>query len=382
MHVHVVSHIADLDGLMSALLIKQAEEISGNSVTVRFADYYDYLEKIAQAEGDKIYVADLGIDPLTQPSFKKTIMEKSRRAQVIYIDHHPDDPQVLTHLAQSGTTVVHSREDCAGVLTYDHLKDRLPPRYFLYAVYAAIGDHMERGKLAASLMDKADGILAYFEASLLTLGLVQDDEAQRLHLLEALARDPYYHDPELVQPALRQIEAVSSFISKIRGLSPMASGRFSWLAAEADFFTGRAAYAMLQELPLKISVAYRLDLARSEYQISLRRAEGVEVDLGELSHAAASSCGGDGGGHPAASGARVPQENLGCFLSQIGELLAYFQEAKPSTPSSQPESHNPRRSKAFSSCETRPSSDKRTAQSSHQRRTQHLTRIFLQLPSP
>ncbi len=273
MHVHVVSHIADLDGLMSALLIKQAEEISGNSVTVRFADYYDYLEKIAQAEGDKIYVADLGIDPLTQPSFKKTMMEKGRRAQVIYIDHHPDDPQVLTHLAQSGTTVVHSREDCAGVLTYDHLKDLLPSRYFLYAVYAAIGDHMERGKLAAPLMEKADAILAYFEASLLTLGLVQDDEAQRLRLLEALARDPYYHDPELVQPALRQIEAVSSFISKIQGLSPTASGRFSWLAAEADFFTGRAAHVMLQELPLKISVAYRLDLARNEYQISLRRAE-------------------------------------------------------------------------------------------------------------
>ena len=360
MHVHVVSHIADLDGLMSALLIKQAEEISGNSVTVRFADYYDYLEKIAQAEGDKIYVADLGIDPLTQPSFKKTMMEKGRRAQVIYIDHHPDDPQVLTHLAQSGTTVVHSREDCAGVLTYDHLKDLLPSRYFLYAVYAAIGDHMERGKLAAPLMEKADAILAYFEASLLTLGLVQDDEAQRLRLLEALARDPYYHDPELVQPALRQIEAVSSFISKIQGLSPTASGRFSWLAAEADFFTGRAAHVMLQELPLKISVAYRLDLARNEYQISLRRAEGVQVDLG----------------------ARVPQENLGCFLSQIGELLACFQEAKPSTPSNQPESRNPRRPKAFSSCETRPSSDRRTDQSSHQRQTRHLTRIFLRLPSP
>ncbi|KQC05596.1 MAG: hypothetical protein APR53_02160 [Methanoculleus sp. SDB] len=55
--------------------------------------------------------------------------------------------------------------------------------------------------------------------------------------------------------------------------------------------------------------------------VSARRPAGIDTDLGSLLHRIARECGGEGGGHAARAGARVPAEQTGRFQNGILEAL-------------------------------------------------------------
>ena len=64
------------------------------------------------------------------------------------------------------------------------------------------------------------------------------------------------------------------------------------------------------------------DCNDGEFKISARRpAEMDQINLGELLREAAVKCGGVGGGHSAAAGAKIPEEQVNNFLNSIQENL-------------------------------------------------------------
>jgi len=313
-----VSHSADADGLISAFFIRERERLRGNEASVVFANYGDYLDKIKGAEGKFLYISDLGVDPENEDVFKRVLLGKvSDGVEVTYIDHHPDSEMLLQELKKEGVRVIHSSNDCAAVLTFNAFSSDLPKSYSLFAAYAAIGDHAEKGNIASKIMANTDTILAYFEASVLTMAVGEDDDIKN-GLLDFMRSSPLIHlYPNVLERALHQLQKIQSFLNqKIQ----IRSGKnHKWAAAEVDFFTGRAASIMIQTMEIDVAIAYKLD--GGEYQISLRRSDDSNVDLGLIANEAARAAMGSGGGHKQASGARVPLEHLDEFLEEISNKL-------------------------------------------------------------
>ncbi|WP_449462753.1 DHHA1 domain-containing protein [Tardisphaera miroshnichenkoae] len=320
MKASVISHSADVDGLMAAFFAMVREESRGNSVEVKFSDYDDMLSNLESSDGELIYVSDLGIDREKEQQFVSLVKDKiARGATVTYIDHHPDSAAVLQALRDAGAQVIHSLDDCAGVLAYSSFQDEIPQRYAIYAAYAAIGDHMERGKVASQIMAGVDSILAYFEASVLTLGIDKKDNIKP-GLLAYLKQSPFAHGyPGVMEAASRQLTKMEEFTKRVFEVE--RGKRYSWAHSDCSFFTGRAATLMLQLLPIDVAVAYRLDDERNAYDVSFRCAARADVDLGALAHDAATSVGGTGGGHKKASGASVPADRLQDFLRAVAQRL-------------------------------------------------------------
>ena len=320
MKVSVISHSADVDGLMAAFFAMVREEARGNSVSVTFSDYDGLLENVEAAEGEIIYVCDLGIDREKEEKFLSLVRQKiSAGRSFTYIDHHPDNPSTLKELEKTGATVVHSLSDCAGVLAYSTFSHEVPRKYMIYAAYAAIGDHMENGKEASKIMTKVDSIMAYFEASVLTLAIDKRDSI-KLGLLSYLKESQFAHRyPGVMDAAEKQLSQMEEFTK--RSFEVMKGKNYSWAFAECNFFTGRAATLMLQMLPIDIAIAYRMDDERKAYDVSFRCSDKSEMDLGALAHDAAASVGGTGGGHRRASGASVPASRLDEFIKAVAERL-------------------------------------------------------------
>ena len=322
---HCISHGADVDGLVSAFLVKLAEEGKGNQVTVVFADYEDYLQKISEANGDFLYVCDLGVDPETETKFLAILEEKARSGKyVTYVDHHPDDPLLLSRLSAAGINVVHSPDECAGVLTYRSLKGQLPRSSAVFAAYAAISDHLERGPLASELLRDLDTLLVYFEASTLSLAIDKDDDLKK-GLLDFMKSSFLVHEyPGVLEAAIAQLKKVHAFLGERHDVK--VGKKYKWAAAYVDFFPGRAASLMIQSLPVDVAVAYRRDEDGS-IQVSFRCSADFEGDLGRLAHDAATAVGGSGGGHRKASGARVAEEKLKDFLNELEKILRNIGQA-------------------------------------------------------
>ena len=313
-----VSHSADADGLISAFFIRERERLRGNEAKVVFANYGNYLDKIREAQGKFLYVSDLGVDPENEGAFKRALLGKlSEGFEVTYIDHHPDSEILLQDLKKEGVAVVHSLNDCAAVLTYNAFSSDLPKSYSLFAAYAAIGDHAEKGDIASKIMTNTDTILAYFEASVLSMAVGEDDDI-KYGLLDFMRTSPLIHlYPNVLDRALHQLQKIQSFLNQ--KIQVISGKNHKWAAAEVDFFTGRAASIMIQTMEIDVAIAYKLDVG--EYQISLRRSNNSEVDLGLIANEAARAAMGSGGGHKQASGARVPLRYLDKFLEEVSNKL-------------------------------------------------------------
>ena len=320
MKASIISHSADVDGLMAAFFVMVREESRGNSVEVKFSDYDDMLFNLEASDGQLIYVCDLGIDKEKEQRLVNLVKDKiAYGASVTYIDHHPDDPTVLRALSDLGVNVIHSLDDCAGVLAYSSFQEEIPQRYAIYAAYAAIGDHMEKGKIASQIMAKVDSILAYFEASVLTLAIDKKDNIKS-GLLAYLKQSPFSHSyPGVMEAATKQLAQMEEFSKRQFHLE--RGSHYSWAHSDCSFFTGRAATLMLQLLPIDVAVAYKLDEERGAYDVSFRCATDVDIDLGILAHDVATWVGGTGGGHKKASGASVPSNKLEDFLKAIAQRL-------------------------------------------------------------
>ena len=307
-----VSHIKDVDGCVSAALIKYA--LKAHFLLANYGNLNECLRSIYDTY-DHVYVSDLGITKTTVAEFSRI----RQFAELTYIDHHPLDAAVLESIQKMGVKVVHSKRDCASMLTYNLFEASLPREAGLLAAYAAVSDRLENGPLARKVLRRYDRDFVLFEAMLLSYALEKADvNSKKKLLVPKLSKLEYPHQiPEVSSLALQQVERVASLRKDLPSRTQRI-GEIFYADAQGDS-AGTIANLLIEVCDAEIGVGYDTNAQTQITDLSIRGAAGLRTDLGKRASTLAKRFGGTGGGHRRASGARIPTAKLMEFLQAFSD---------------------------------------------------------------
>ncbi len=309
-----VSHGTDVDGCVCAALVKCG--LHAQFLLVDYGRITECLQGIPDRY-DIVYLCDLGLT-----AAQVAALDRVRAfAAVRYVDHHPLADDLLAQLEGLGVEVVHDRRDCASALVFHALRAALPRDAGLLAAYAAVSDRLEEGPLARALLARYDRDLVYFEAMTLAYALDRADGRLKRRWVTQLAALAYPHQIEAVpRLAVEQAERIAGLRQTLAARA-VTRGRVAYVDAGKDAL-GTVANLLLDVCEAAVGVSYHLDEKRRLADLSLRGRHGIAVDLGQLTAQLASAMGGFGGGHPLASGARLPAARLPDFLHALVHHVA------------------------------------------------------------
>ena len=311
MNTVCISHNRDMDGIVSAALIRNLTQCD-----VLLTDYEQMIKTLESVEiADSIYICDLGLTEETETLFHQQLNRLKKNADICYIDHHRLSEKSLKTITSSGIRVVHSTEDCASVLIYQLHKDKLPKQAALLAACSAVTDDIECGSLTKNILQRYDRDLILFEASVLSYAIAArgDDEKFLMHTVEELSKIRFPHQiGHLCEYASEYADRMLDLCNKIAQEGSKTKNIAHISTKERSL--GSVANLLVGEFEVPVGIAYRYKADTDKYIVSLRSSGGLTHHLGELTARVSSVVGGLGGGHPNASGAVIPRMKLNDFL--------------------------------------------------------------------
>jgi hypothetical protein len=265
---------------------------------------------------DQVYFCDLGIDK----SILKEFGRIRRFAELIYIDHHPLDECLLESLEEMGVEVVHNQLECASVLTFNFLQGSLPREAGLLASYAAFSDRKEDGPIARKIIQEYDRDFIFFETMILSYGLKGADIRLKRKIVRQLSDLEYPHQIKgVTELALEQADR-TTILRRDLPLKASKLHNIAYFEASGDS-SGTIANLLLDVCEASIGIGYTIDKQKQTSDLSIRGKPDLEIDLGSATSKLAQMLGGFGGGHPRASGARIPTSNLTKFIQSLSHQI-------------------------------------------------------------
>lgn len=323
-NVVVISHRKDADGISSAALVRYA-----SGADVLLTDYGEVVETLASVGEYKDYfICDLGSNQKTFDGFLEQARRFSKHGKVHYVDHHPISDDRLARLTTEGIDVTHSIEECASVLVYRKLEEKLrdSPQMKILACCGAITDYMDNRTFAKKLISSFDRQFLLYEATVLSfmISVIGRDQvkgtAKLVDLAEELAEGKLPHEingaSDLAQEQAKNSAELLK-LAKTQGKKMKNCAYF--LTKESS--TGNVANFLIGAFEVPVGVAFRDD-DPDHYEVSLRSTEESKHDLGKIIGKITSKLDASGGGHPHASGARIKKSQLQEFLSQLDNELS------------------------------------------------------------
>ena len=314
-----LSHIKDIDGISSAALVRAA---TGSEF--KLTDYDTLLEELEGVPSglQELTICDLGTDQSRFGRFHEILGALSERVRVTYIDHHYLAPEDRAALKRLPITLVQSVNDCAGMLTYLHLKESLPPEAKMISLYAAVTDYLDGSRNARSIMETYDRHMVLFESTLLSYALAKngkDPEYPRM-LVEQLSRMRLPHQiPGVPGAAVDQAEVVSRLMKKVRVEGTMLRNVAYFETRETS--TGVVAKLLLGAFGAAVGVSMKKKQG-DRTEMSLRCTSRCKVHLGRTIGAIAERHGGNGGGHARAAGCTVPTGEAMAVIRELDEAVS------------------------------------------------------------
>ena len=308
--VMCVSHIKDVDGCVCAALIRCATK--SRFLLTNYGNINECLRNIKN-NYDFVYVCDLGINKTTLEEFSRI----RRFAELTYIDHHRLDEDLLETLEEMDVKIVHDLRDCASVLTFNLFQEILPREAGLLASYAAVSDRLEDGPIARKIIQKYDRDVILFETMLLSYALEKADISFKKRIVHRLSKIEYPHKIEDVpRLALEQADRIAVLRNELPSRASRL-GNIAYVEARGDS-PGAIANLLLDVCDATIGICYNTDPQEQISDLSIRGRTSLKMDLGTITSQLAKRLGGFGGGHPRASGARIPTSRLTEFIYALG----------------------------------------------------------------
>lgn len=304
-----ISHLKDVDGCICAALVRCATKSS--FLLTDYGHIKECLRNI-QKNYDLVYLCDLGIN--------ETLFEEFLRirqfAELTYIDHHHLDGCLSEKLREMGVKVVHDLQECASVLTYNFLTKFLPRESGLLASFAAFSDRLENGPIAKGLIERHDREFILFETMLLSYALERADVGLKRRIVHHLSELEYPHQIEGVTELA--LEQANRIIVLRRELPYRASklDNVAYVEAREDS-PGTIANLLLDVCEANIGIGYNTNQQKQTSDLSIRGGSNLKINLGKVTSHLAEKLGGFGGGHPRASGARIPTSALKKFIQAL-----------------------------------------------------------------
>lgn len=309
-----ISHGEDVDGLVCAAILQHLK--GALPILVDYDDFTYELKKIDPSV-DEIYICDLGV----REAVYEEIVRVRKFASVTLVDHHSASEEILEKLRRSGIPVVYSTLDCASILLYNYFKDKLGKKAARLAVYAAISDQFEKGPIASKLLSKFDKHLTWHEALILTHALEhQNKDKIKLLLVKQLNSFRFPHEIRgVAEMALASLDVMA----KLTNTLPVRASRLrriAYVECVDENSIRTFANLLLDSMNIDLGLGYKRKGVKT-INISIRGRANLKIHLGMITKRLAERCGGFGGGHKNASGAKVPEENFMNFIHALEEEL-------------------------------------------------------------
>lgn len=368
-----LSHREDVDGILSAVLIKAA--LKARQTQTILADYANILSKLQKissmasisqdplsaASGlnsdqlgvvtnlssaaqkrtssatenasrnkdnktkpQRLFICDLGLSKKTQDKFLSLVQEIiSKGIKVTYFDHHDLGDGIRKELKKSGVTLIHSIEECTSVQIYKKYKKKLDAHAAFFAASAALTDYMECRPLASALTSRFDRQFLMLEATALSymISSNQNNEEFLVRLVESLSEMKYPHEIEGgFAIAERYAKKVADGVRTVQG-AIVNKKNVAYTPSVSDLSAGVIVNFVLGISEKPVAMVYRLKDDINSYIISIRASKACSVHLGRIVNEVASNIGGSGGGHEKACGAMVPKDKLEQFIDAIDNTI-------------------------------------------------------------
>jgi single-stranded DNA-specific DHH superfamily exonuclease len=153
---------------------------------------------------------------------------------------------------------------------------------------------------------------------LLSHALERDEDVSfKRSVVTKLAAMEYPHKiKNIPEFALEVLEKNTSLLETLPKEVKKA-GRVGYVESESS--SGTIASLIITACDVDVGISYKCILERNVCDVSIRGAGNLRLDLGKLASRISEERGGFGGGHPKASGARVPYAEIQSFVQEFAE---------------------------------------------------------------
>lgn len=302
----------DTDGICSAAIALNKYP----KASIWFSHPIGLLEDIKKIKADRVIICDIAISEREKGELFEEFLNISSSGELIYVDHHPLPLDTIAGDIPA-TQVVRDLTKSSSELIYTYLGDTSMK---LVALFGAVSDYTSDTDFVKTTLDLYDQRTIYFEAGILSQAIGaqgKQDYAFKRRLVQALSKGVMPSSrPDIVRKAVEGarkewetegfvrnnvdvIDGIGIVRNVPRGFSPTKAAKF------ALGVTGR---------PLCISTRVK---KKTNVDVVARKLSTFSLDLNITMRTIAPRFGGSGGGHPAAAGARIPQEFFGEFLEAL-----------------------------------------------------------------
>ena len=272
----------------------------------------------------RLFICDLGLSRKTQDKFLSLVEEIiSKGIKVTYFDHHDVSDGIKKELKKNGVTLIHSIEECTSVQIYEKYKKRLNSHAAFFAASAALTDYMECRPLASVLMSRFDRQFLMLEATALSymISSNQHNEEFLIRTVDALSEMKYPHEIEGgFAIAERYAKKVADGVRTVQR-AIINKKNVAYTPSVSDLSAGVIVNFVLGKSEKPVAMVYRLKDDINSYIISIRASKACKVHLGRIVNEVASDIGGSGGGHEKACGAMIPKDKLQEFIDAVDDAI-------------------------------------------------------------
>ena len=284
---------------------------------VFFTNPVELAEDLKRVEdGSRVIVCDISLNGNTLQEVLSAMRGISSKSSLLYIDHHPYPPGL--DLKEFPAEVVHELAPCASELAFKAF-EKLPRAMSRIAIYGAIGDYADDTPVIQELLKEWDKRTLYFEAGVLIQGLEgsRKDIGFKHEVLGLLSRNRLpSSNSELLGRALIETHEEEKLLGRI-GPEIRRVGEVAYVLDMGASVSKAATYARVIG---GASVGVAGETFNGMVDMSLRT-ERDDIDLNAILRDLTQHLGGSGGGHPKASGARVPEASFQEFVEGLSAAI-------------------------------------------------------------
>ncbi len=304
-----ISHADDVDGLVCASLLKMG--LDSEYTLVDYSDLPIELKRIPN-NVNTLYICDLSIDN----SIINQLRTLCKSMKVTYIDHHPSKPEITDYLKTLGVNLIHSNVKCAGVMTYELLKKKLPENASVLATYAALSDYPYVDRFQRLSNEKLDAHILTLESELLYYAVAKasNDKGFKRKVVDELSKLKFPHEIKNVVACAR--DEIRYLTNLARNIDNETNYMRNLAYVKVKGSTGVAANALVHYSKKPILVCYGHYRGGAYCHLSIR-SKSTQYGLDNVTADAAEKLGGSGGGHPQAAAARLRTEDFAKFVELI-----------------------------------------------------------------
>ena len=318
MHAVVLTH-GDVDGITSGaigLLAFPGADLYFTRPSQIHADLY----RVARDRPDVVSVSDIALNTMRFDDIIRALSRFPRETSIHWTDHHPMAAKYKRRLSQR-VEMFHQIGPCAAELMYRKFADRLPEHALRLALYGAIADYCDNTPFVRRHFEDFDKRTLYLEAGLLVQALQEIDyrnESRDLVRELTLGIEPSSMNNivELAMKATRIEHEIFRYVQQ----NAQKVGPIGYIMdMPVSGYRGKSAKFSAYATDSQVGISARssgdevdMSIRRRRSNINLNRAIQTAVRGLDDAH---------GGGHPAAAGASISQNDFPLFLRRLADYV-------------------------------------------------------------